>query len=197
MELSKQEGNPAYELNKIYPTLNNITDEREFYDTVMAAVKPTVGKGMSKRSYNNFVKNLNSSARRGLMSMHAYVTNFIVAADGLRVIENEIAAIGSLIREDKQPIKLTPRQAKLKRFIESNSKFFVTLVENPISQNTLRSMAPQATRTNPIDSYVMYNGDGPTTPFVIISRLFELVEKGKLSSTDAANYAEKYGVLKR
>lgn len=193
MDLSQIDGNPTNEIHKHYADLNKITDEKEYYDAVMAVVKPMVGKGMSERNFKTFVKNLNGASRRGLISMQSYVTNFMLAGIGLRAEENEIKAIGNLIKEDIRPIEFTPRQMKFKKLVESNSNFFVTLAENTLGP---QQVANQGTaRTNPIDSYVLYSGDGPTTPFVIISRLFELVAQGKLTPDQAANYAHKYGAL--
>lgn len=47
-----------------------------------------------------------------------------------------------------------------------------------------------------VDEHTTHTCDGPVTPFVHLVRTLELIEQGKLSAEDAANYLSERNLLK-
>jgi hypothetical protein len=85
VDLTQKHGNPARALQDDYDRLMTISDTDELIQAAIATVKPLVGQGMSTRNYENFMSELQRSAARGISSIRAYLTNYVLKASGLGV----------------------------------------------------------------------------------------------------------------
>lgn len=111
--------NPSKIIHDNYHMLMEISDPDQLMQTIIGLVKPTLNHGFSQKNYQNFIKNLQQSAVRGLEGIQFFLTNFMLKGGGLGVAESVTESIASLICEDTSSISLTPKQQKLKSLAES------------------------------------------------------------------------------
>ncbi len=136
VELTTQQGNPAFAIKSVYPQLMAIDDTNELVQFALQTVQPLVGHGMSQASYAQFKKSLEASSKKGVTDVKFYLTNFLLAADdqkviGSRVFKNSIEAVAACISEDVDEVQvLTPYQRDLKYLIESNTDFIVVFEDD-------------------------------------------------------------------
>lgn len=117
-DLSEVPGNPSYALRQNYEQLMAIPDPEDLKATAIKIVQPFIGRGLSEKNYRKFLQSLGQ--KRNLTQMQKYVSDYILAGAGLKVVENEEDAIASLLTEDiDSSIELTPDQEKLKQLIEN------------------------------------------------------------------------------
>lgn len=133
-DLSGQGGNPTSAIQAAYKQLMAIQDPNELVDAAMGIVQPLVGKGMSTQNFAKFKMNLMQSARRGLTNVQSFLSNYMLAGSGMgtsgsRGRMESIEQIANVITEDANVFReLTPRQAQLKRLVESTTNFKVVLL---------------------------------------------------------------------
>lgn len=78
--LTTTKGNPAYALRQQYERLMTITDTGEFKEAVKAVLTTGI-------SHKNKAKVLAVLAKEeSLLRLRSYITNFLLAADGLAVL---------------------------------------------------------------------------------------------------------------
>lgn len=165
--------NPSKLIHDNYTTLMSISDPVELKNAIINMVKPTVNHGFSVKNYQSFIKNLESSAVKGLQSIQFFLTNFMLKGGGLGVAESKIDSIASLINEDTTvQVSLTPYQRKLKLLVESYG-YNVVIAES---------------NTGEVESYVFYKGDGPVTQYVALFRTLEMVAQRKISPDAAIEF---------
>jgi hypothetical protein len=127
-DLSKQPGNPTHVIEKNYSRLMSIQDPGELVEMIMGLVKPLIGSGISSDNFRKFNVNLQQAGQRGLDGIRFFLTNFMMAGSGMRVEDNAIVAIASVISEDVNVrTDLTPRQRQLKEMVEHHG-FHVVLI---------------------------------------------------------------------
>ncbi len=83
MGLTGRPGNPANRLRERYAQLMTIPCPEAL---ATAALETVDGPGFSAGNRAKFRANLNGAQRRGLAGVQMFLTNFMLAADGLRVI---------------------------------------------------------------------------------------------------------------
>jgi hypothetical protein len=84
MTLTEKAGNPASRLRGRYAELMRIGS----VETLVAeATKVADGPGFSPGNLAKFKHDLGRSARGGLTHVQSFLTNFMLAADGLRVLK--------------------------------------------------------------------------------------------------------------
>lgn len=128
-DLSQQEGNPTRALQDAYQQLMAIQDPQEMMDAAIQVVQPLVGRGMSEQNYKKFMQNLQGSARRGLVGIQSFLSNYILKGSGMGATLEAAESVASFITEDVNEVcNLTPRQQYLKTLVESNTDFKVVLI---------------------------------------------------------------------
>lgn len=128
-DLSGQDGNPTSALQAHFEQIMSLEDPEEMVEMAISIVKPLVGKGMSEKNYNTFLKNLHKSAQRGIVSIQHCISNFILKGSGLGVIENRISAIANIITEDSDIFaNLNETQQYLKELIENHTNLSVVVI---------------------------------------------------------------------
>lgn len=119
-DLSAQAGNPTSEIQKHYSELMAIQDPEELIQAADALVQPLIGHGFSQPNYQKFVANLQQAARRGLVGLQSFLSNYMLKGSGLGVREStDIDAIATFLCEDTNTVRLTKRQIELKTLVES------------------------------------------------------------------------------
>lgn len=83
MDLSRQPGNPTSELQAHAQELWAIQDPQELANAAINIVKPLVGRGMSQKNYQMFLRNMQGAMRRGLTGVQSYITNYILKGSGM------------------------------------------------------------------------------------------------------------------
>jgi hypothetical protein len=128
-DLSSQDGNPTSALQAYFEQIMSLEDPEEMVEMAISIVKPLVGKGMSEKNYNTFLKNLQKSAQRGIVDIQYYISNFILKGSGLGVVENKISAMAYMITEDSSIfVDLNETQQYLKELIENHTNFSIVIL---------------------------------------------------------------------
>lgn len=117
-DLSQRSGNSTSGLQAAYQQLMSIQDPAQLRQAALQVVAPMLGKGISQKNLQTFKLTLQKIGD-DLVKLQSYITNYILKGSGLGVMENEIAAIESLITEDVREVKLTDDQWRWKRLVES------------------------------------------------------------------------------
>lgn len=86
MTLTSVQGNPAYSLKDAYAELMKIEDVDVLVLEAMKIARSHLGHGMSARKHQQFLHELLHARTHGLTAVRFYLTNFMLAADGLSVI---------------------------------------------------------------------------------------------------------------
>ena len=112
-DLSDRPGNPAASLKASYQKLMSIQDPVELYDMAMEVVGQHAEKGMSKGNLATFQANMKKvmaklrggfAPHRVLRDLQGYLTNFILKADNLGVIEGRIITWGEIVSDPIEAI---------------------------------------------------------------------------------------------
>lgn len=81
--LTETPGNPAHELRQQYQRLMAIEDTDELVGTASSLVRPLVGHGFSQKNHRKFARDISRARERGLVAVQSYLTNYLLAADGM------------------------------------------------------------------------------------------------------------------
>lgn len=134
-DYSQQPGNPTSELQAKYQQLMTIQDPHELVDAAVGIVQPLVGRGMSEKNWRIFQRNIQGAARRGLVGLQMFLSNYILKGGGQGVIGSgggrfeSVDVIANMITEDVDIFnELTPQQQYLKNLVESCTNFKVVLL---------------------------------------------------------------------
>ncbi len=84
-QLTETTGNPANGLRQVYDLLMQITCPQELAREAIGVVKPYVERGMKPPQFKKFQLTVTKTASEGLPKLQSYLTNFMLAADGLSV----------------------------------------------------------------------------------------------------------------
>lgn len=117
-DLSQKAGNPTHGLEQNYERLMQINDPDELKMAAVELAKSYVGKGMKPAGYQKFIRELERASQRGLEGLQFFLTNFMLAGSGMRVMESAQEALSTYLTESTC-IRLTPRQREIKMLVES------------------------------------------------------------------------------
>lgn len=141
-DFSQQAGNPTSELQAQYQQLMAIQDPQELMDAAIGVVKPLIGRGMSEKNYQRFMRQIQQAASRGLVNLQMFLSNYILKGSGQGAIPQrggrfaesaDIAEIASVITEDADNFnELTREQQYLKNLVESCTNFKVVVLSEAI-----------------------------------------------------------------
>lgn len=198
-DLSAQAGNPTSEIQKHYSELMAIQDPDELIQAADTLVQPLIGHGFSPNNYKKFTMDLQQAARRGLLGIQSFLSNYMLKGSGLGVAEsNEIGAIASLICEDTNSVKLSKRQIELKRLVENVGGFSVALLEYPENPDHLGDRRIKSPQMNDEDYELdMSNIISLTVQFVLDDDMIP-VSAGQVSVQKVIEYLEespRHGVI--